>query len=144
MSFWTTLIGAGGAGIAKPIDSLGKIFDDMYTTEGETLDKETALARVLQHPDIMQIELNKVEIQHRSILVAGWRPAIGWVCAIALGYQFVVRDLLGWALNVLASFLDVAILAPPSLDLTQLMAILTTMLGFGGFRTYEKIRGATK
>ena len=41
-----------------------------------------------------QIELNKIEAQHRSIFVAGWRPAIGWVCAIGFLYEVFLRGIL--------------------------------------------------
>jgi len=46
----------------------------------------------------LQSEINKVEAQHRTIFVAGWRPFIGWVCGVALAYNFVLRDLLIWFL----------------------------------------------
>ena len=40
-----------------------------------------------------QLEINKAEAQSRSIFVAGWRPFIGWVCGVALAYNFIIRDL---------------------------------------------------
>ena len=43
-----------------------------------------------------QAEINKIEAQHRSVFVSGWRPFTGWVCAFALAYNFVIRDLLIW------------------------------------------------
>ena len=44
--------------------------------------------------DIAQIEVNKIEASHRSIFVAGWRPCCGWICAIALGYHFVLQPII--------------------------------------------------
>ena len=41
----------------------------------------------------LQAEINKIEAQHRTIFVAGWRPFIGWVCGFALAYNFVIREL---------------------------------------------------
>ena len=32
---------------------------------------------------LAQIELNKVEAQSGSLFKGGWRPAVGWTCAIA-------------------------------------------------------------
>ncbi len=40
----------------------------------------------------LQAEINKIEAQHRTIFVAGWRPFIGWVCGVALAYNFILRD----------------------------------------------------
>jgi len=44
-----------------------------------------------------QMEVNKVEAAHRSIFVAGWHPAVGWVCAGALAWHFVLYDIAVWA-----------------------------------------------
>ena len=44
----------------------------------------------------MQTAINEMEAKHRTIFVAGWRPFIGWVCGIALAYNFIIRDMLVW------------------------------------------------
>jgi hypothetical protein len=79
----------------------------------------------------LQSEINKVEAQHRTIFVAGWRPFIGWVCGIALAYNFVLRDLLIWFLGQEQ--------VPPALQMEHLMTVLVGMLGLGGMRTFEKL-----
>jgi hypothetical protein len=79
----------------------------------------------------LQSEINKVEAQHRTIFVAGWRPFIGWVCGIALAYNFVLRDLLIWFLGQEQ--------VPPALQMEHLMTVLIGMLGLGGMRTFEKL-----
>src|SRR4030042_267363 len=43
-----------------------------------------------------QIEVNKIEASSTSIFVAGWRPAVGWVCACALFYHFIGFSLFQW------------------------------------------------
>ena len=53
--------------------------------------------------DLAQIEVNKIEASHRSIFVAGWRPCCGWICAIALGYHFVLQPII---LFVFLNFID--------------------------------------
>ncbi len=79
----------------------------------------------------LQSEINKVEAQHRTIFVAGWRPFIGWVCGVALAYIFVLRDLLIWFLGQEQ--------VPPALQMEHLMTVLIGMLGLGGMRTFEKL-----
>ena len=79
----------------------------------------------------LQSEINKMEAQHRTVFVAGWRPAIGWVCAFALAYNFVLRDLLIWFLGQEQ--------VPPALQMEHLMTVLIGMLGLGGMRTFEKL-----
>ena len=78
----------------------------------------------------LQGEINKIEAQHRTIFVAGWRPFIGWVCGFALAYNFVLRDLLVWYFGETA---------PPALQMEHLITVLVGMLGLGGMRTFEKL-----
>ena len=78
----------------------------------------------------LQAEINKIEAQHRTIFVAGWRPFIGWVCGVALAYNFVLRDLLIWFIGPEQ--------VPPALQMEHLMTVLIGMLGLGGMRTFEK------
>ena len=40
-----------------------------------------------------QLEINKTEAQHHSMFVAGWRPAIGWVCCLGMAGNFLIIPL---------------------------------------------------
>ena len=83
-----------------------------------------------------QLDINKVEAAHKSLFVAGWRPFIGWICGVALAYNFVVRDLIIWLTPTFET--------PPALQMDHLMTVLLGMLGLGGLRTYEKIKDKVK
>ena len=87
-----------------------------------------------------QLEINKAEAQHGSIFVAGWRPGIGWICGIALGWNFVIRPIVTWA-AYLGGF---DMVGAPTLDTQELTTILLGMLGLGGLRTYEKRLGVAR
>ena len=80
---------------------------------------------------LAQTDVNKVEAASGSVFVAGWRPAIGWVCALAMAYQYLVRPFLV-AFNPVLAF--------PGLD-DNLWHLLAGMLGLGGLRTFEKVNG---
>ena len=83
-----------------------------------------------------QIEVNKVEAG-TDLFRGGWRPAVGWVCVAGLGYQLVLRPLLPW----LVSVWGVQVPPLPPIDTDTLMVLLTGMLGLGGLRTFEKVKG---
>lgn len=86
-----------------------------------------------------QIGVNQAEAASANLFTSGWRPAIGWVCAAALAYQYVGRPLVAWAFAVAGHPL-----APmPGLD-DNLWQLMLGMLGLGGLRTFEKIQGASK
>lgn len=67
-----------------------------------------------------------------------WRPAAGWICVLALLYQFVLRPLLILFLILNNITIDFNII---SLDEASLMTLLFGMLGLGLYRTTEKLKG---
>lgn len=87
-----------------------------------------------------QILTNREEAKHKSIWVSGWRPCVGWVCAIALAYHFVFAPLLVFGI----AWYGAEIPELPAFDMDSLMTVLLGMLGLGGLRTYEKQKGLTK
>ena len=83
-----------------------------------------------------QSETNKVEAASPQLFVAGWRPALGWVCAAGFAYAFVVGPIVAMVIRI---FKTEYVL--PVLDTSSLIALVTGMLGLGGMRTFEKIQG---
>jgi len=124
----------------KPIEAVGNVLDGLFTSDEERLDKQIIMERLAQQPSLAQIELNKIEAAHRSLFVAGWRPACGWVCAIALFYNFVIRDIMAWVITNS----DSQISMPPELAMEHLMTVMLSLLGLGGLRTVEKMKGKAK
>lgn len=85
-----------------------------------------------------QIGVNVVEAQSSSLFVSGWRPCIGWICAIGCGYQYIFMPFAGFALNAFGHPIEM-----PSLDNGTLMTLLGGLLGLGTLRTVEKIKGVS-
>lgn len=87
-----------------------------------------------------QLEINKIEAQHRSIFVAGWRPFLGWGLSFAMVWHFVLAPMLIFV------FAYTGLETPelPEFDMGSLMTVLMGMLGLGGLRTFEKTKGLTK
>lgn len=135
------VLNVGGASIAQPITAVGNILDELFTSDDEKLDKQIIMQRLLQEPVMVQNEINKLEAQHRTIFVAGWRPFIGWVCGFALAWHFMVYDMAVWAQVVWWPDSP----PPPKLVGTgELITVLLSLLGLGSLRTVEKMNGAAK
>jgi hypothetical protein len=100
--------------------------------------QQTVLA-IAAKAEADQRDINKTEAASNSLFVSGWRPGIGWVCALALAFQYLVRPLVSWA----ASVWWPAMPALPGLD-DSLWQLMFGMLGMGGLRTLEKTKGVGK
>lgn len=100
--------------------------------------REAIKGKELDPKELLEIQtkINEIEAQHRTIFVAGWRPFIGWICGIALMYNFVIRDLFIWVVKPES--------IPPALQMEHLMTVLLGMLGLGGLRTFEKIKDKSR
>ena len=96
---------------------------------------ELKLKELEQAINLGQIEINKAEANNTNWFVAGWRPAIGWVGAFAIAYTYILSPLIDWA----CALADLHI-ATPRPDMGMLFNLILAMLGFGGMRTYEKIK----
>ena len=111
----------------------------------EELKQNGDLAKLDAHVKLImgQLEINKAEANHKSLFVAGWRPFIGWVGGSAMAYQFVVYPMLIWlwvilqAKEIVPKELD----PPPVLETGALFSIVTGMLGVGGMRSFDKLKG---
>lgn len=90
---------------------------------------------------ISQTEINKIEAASPDRFVAGWRPAIGWVCAASLFTYYVPYCLIAtsiWAYHCLHTG---TLIARPDLGIADLISLVGAMLGIAGMRTAEKLNG---
>lgn len=97
------------------------------------------LAELNAHVQLMlaQIEVNKEQAKHKSLFVAGARPAVIWLCAVGLGFTAVIHPLLTWAW----AFIGMDGQPPEPLDLGYMTPILSGLLGLGAMRSYDKKQG---
>lgn len=133
-------------GIGSVIESVGKVASDLITTDKERMELELEAKRIDQAIDLGQMEVNKVEAANQNMFVAGWRPAIGWVGAGAMFYQFLLYPLLvwGWTWMQAEQIVPQDVKPPPMLDTDALWVILSGMLGIAGMRSFEKSRGVAR
>ena len=69
-----------------------------------------------------------------------WRPLIGMSCALAIFWEFVLKQFIVFFLAVF----EIETLDLPSLDLSVLMPLVMSLLGMATLRTYEKQKGISK
>jgi hypothetical protein len=118
---------------------LDKFIEDKDKKNAIAFELSTMAERHAQELAKAQIAVNQKEAAHKSLFVAGWRPAVGWVCVLGMASNFMVIPLANFALALAKSTIVV-----PILDLTQMMPVLMGMLGLGAMRTVEKAKGVQR
>lgn len=126
-------------GIDDAIAAGLKILDKFIPDPAERVKAEEALRQSLLQWDKAQTDVNAVEAANDNIFVSGWRPMLGWTCAISFAFIYVCAPLITWA-STLAGY-PVPL---PSFNVDALISLTFGMLGLAGMRSWEKAKGLTK
>ena len=117
----------------------GKVLDKFVQDKDLKAKLDAELRSQLINLDALQAQANIEQAKHPSIFVSGARPAIMWICAFALGWQFIFAPILSWALIVWYPVVTL-----PSLETGELTSLVLALLGLGGMRTAEKWKGVAR
>jgi len=122
---------------------LGEVLDRIIPDKAEAakarLEMEAKLLEAATAQAGQQAAINQVEAANSNVFVSGWRPFIGWVCGAGLAWAFVVAPIASWLLVVSGIRQTL-----PQLQVEYLMELIVALLGLGGLRTYEKLRGVAR
>ena len=86
-----------------------------------------------------QMQVNQAEAASRSLLIAGWRPAIGWVCVAGLSWMVIIAPVLHYLLQLGGWSAEL-----PAIEYELLFELSLGMLGMAGLRSFEKLKGVTR
>ena len=123
-------------GLGAVSDLIGTVINKIWPDKSEEEKQQLAAAMIVVQG---QLAINTAEASNPSVFVAGWRPFIGWVCGTACAWNWIGLPLAKGALALLGH--DLA-LSPA--DLSEMMPVLLGMLGLGGLRTFEKVKGVAR
>ena len=117
-----------------------KLLDKVIPDKDAREKAQAELLKAAQSQDfqlsLAQIKVNEEEAKSDSLFKSGWRPSIGWTCSIAFILHFVAFPVINFIIVALG-YKEVVI----SFDMATLMTVLGGLLGIGGLRTYEKLKG---
>src|SRR4051812_12715498 len=118
-------------GILDIVSVVGGLVDRVIPDPKDKMDFQVQLAKIAdaeaqrEHDEVQgQIATNTAEASNGNLFVAGWRPAVGWVCAVGVGYSFVLEPL-GVFVAKLFGYTGTF----PALDMGNLMTLIMGMLG---------------
>lgn len=132
--------------LASVAPSIIGAISSLFPDSKAAAEAEAKLAQSLMELEAKQAEaqlaVNAAEASHRSIFVAGWRPALMWTCVTCVFYTWWIYP---WLIFIILNkFPDVDVTKIPPPPAEELWVIVMGAMGLGGFRTFEKIKGVSK
>ena len=126
-----------------PIFELGKgLMERWFPDPAKKAEAEAQFMLMMQEQDFKkvlgQLEVNAAEAASPHLFVAGWRPAVGWCCALGFLWATIGQPIVSW-IAVAKGWP-----APPAIDTEVLRYVLGGMLGLGTLRSFEKSKGVSK
>jgi hypothetical protein len=126
-----------------PIFELGKgLMERWFPDPAKKAEAEAQFMLMMQEQDFKkvlgQLEVNAAEAASPHLFVAGWRPAVGWCCALGFLWATIGQPIVSWIATAKGWP------APPAIDTEVLLYVLGGMLGLGTLRSFEKSKGVTK
>ena len=122
--------------ITAGMDLAGTVINKIWPDKSEAERAQLAAAvQIVQG----QLEVNKAEASSSSAFVAGWRPFIGWVCGMGCAWNWIGLPVAKFGLAMYGHPLEL----DPA-DLSEMMPLLLGMLGLGGLRSFEKVKGVAR
>ena len=118
---------------------LDKVIEDKDQKNAIAFELSTMAEKHAQELAKGQLDVNKVEAAHKNLFVAGWRPAVGWVCCLGMAGNFLIIPLANFALALSSSAITI-----PLIETSEMMPVLMGMLGLGAMRTVEKTKNVQR
>lgn len=124
-------------GLAESVVGVaGKVLDKFVEDKDLKAKLEAELKSQIVSLDLAQAQANTEQAKHPSVFIAGARPAIMWICAFGLGWQFVFQPIAIWIVAVSGSAVVL-----PDIQTEGLLTLTLSLLGLGGMRSFEKSKG---
>lgn len=126
--------------LIPPIFELGKgLIERWFPDPAKKAEAEAQFMLLMQEQDFKkvlgQLEVNAKEAASPHLFVAGARPFVMWICGFGFAWAAIGHPVACW-LSAINGYPP-----PPSVDADVLMYVLGGLLGLGGYRSYEKVKG---
>ena len=118
--------------IAALIPAVSNLLDKFIPDADEKAKIAHDIATMSQELALAQIEVNKAEAKG-NWFQSSWRPLTGYVCVSGFAVNFLISPLAaGFGIDI------------PQADTSTMLPVLLGMLGLGGMRSFERVKGVGK
>ena len=135
--------------IVGVIGALGKIIDKIIPDPQAAAETKLKLAELAAKGEseelaalvamtAAQTEILKIDAASTSFFQKGWRPLAAWTCVVVGLIYPLIRVVVPWTLIVLG--VD-GVPDLPALDIGEMVAMLSGLLGLGTMRSIERQKG---
>lgn len=126
--------------ILAPVLEIGRsLLERLFPDPTQKAKAEAEMLILLQTHElqkvIAQLEVNAREASSPHLMVAGWRPFVGWCCGFGFLWATIGHPIAAWVAAAKGWPM------PPAIDTETLLYVLGGMLGLGALRTVEKAKG---
>lgn len=137
MGIIDSILGKGVIG-EKPLEQAGNLAWKLREVfKGKEVDPQTQ-SDSLKKLDELVHQINLADAQSKSWWQAGWRPFIGWIAGLSLGFYYIPQfSLAAYIWSKMCLKANEILPYPMASD--QLMELVYALLGFGLYRSIEKL-----
>ena len=125
-------------------DSVMGGLDGLFTSDDERAAAALKIQALMAQPHMMQAQANIEAAKNTNWFVAGGRPALLWICAVALFYNWIIKDFIVIGIVTLSDRAAEIVPLLPSIDGAEVTGLVTALLGLGALRTWEKTKGVSR
>jgi hypothetical protein len=125
-------------------DSVMGGLDGLFTSDDERAAAALKIQALMAQPHMMQAQANIEAAKNTNWFVAGGRPSLLWICAIALFYNWIIKDFIVIGIITVSDRAAEIVPLLPSIDGAEVTGLVTALLGLGALRTWEKTKGVSR
>ena len=118
--------------------------DSLFTSDDEREAAALKIQALMAQPHMMQAQANIEAAKNTNWFVAGGRPSLLWICAIALLYNWIIKDFIVIGIVTLSDRATEIVPLLPTIDGNEVTGLVLALLGLGAMRTYEKTKGVSR
>lgn len=119
---------------------LSTMIDKIFPNAEDAQKAQAELLKLAQQSDLKQMDINLTQATSDNVFISGARPCIMWICGLIFCYNYLLQPLFIFILTLF----DKQITALPVFKIEEILPVLLGMLGLGGLRTFEKLKGLNK